>query len=58
MMDRTEDYDSWFRQKVDEALADPRPSLSHADVMRDVEALIEQKRLAMEAPARQRQVRD
>jgi DNA-damage-inducible protein J len=41
-----EAYDAWFRAKVNEALADTRPTVSHSDVMEDAQALIERKRLA------------
>lgn len=41
-----EAHDLWFRAKVREALADPAPSLSHDQVMDDVQALIDRKRLA------------
>lgn len=37
-------YDSWFRAKVQEALADPRPTVPHEDVMRDARARIAAKR--------------
>jgi DNA-damage-inducible protein J len=39
-------YDAWFRAKVQEALDDPRPSLPHAEVMQDVQAIIDSKRRA------------
>jgi DNA-damage-inducible protein J len=39
-------YDTWFRAKVQQALDDPRPPVPHADVMADVKALIDSKRLA------------
>ena len=41
-----EAYDAWFRAKVQEALADKRPAISHQQVMRDVQALIDRKRRA------------
>ncbi|WP_313137862.1 type II toxin-antitoxin system RelB family antitoxin [Paracoccus jeotgali] len=37
-------YDAWFRAKVQEALADPRPATPHDQVMREARALIEGKR--------------
>ncbi|MDR3537663.1 MAG: type II toxin-antitoxin system RelB/DinJ family antitoxin [Acetobacteraceae bacterium] len=37
-------YDAWFRAKVQEALADTGPSVSHRDVMDDAQALIDRKR--------------
>ena len=39
-------YDAWFRAKVKEALDDPRPALPHAQVMKEAQALIDEKRLA------------
>ena len=39
-------YDAWFRAKVQEALADKRPTVPHQQVMRDVQALIDRKRRA------------
>lgn len=38
-------YDSWFREKVREALADPR-TVPHEQVMREARALIDSKRHA------------
>lgn len=39
-------YDAWFRAKVQEALDDPHPTVPHAEVMDDAQALIERKRRA------------
>ena len=39
-------YDTWFRAKVQEALADPRPAQPHDQVMKEARALIEAKRRA------------
>lgn len=39
-------YDSWLRSKVEEALADPRPTVPHEDVIRDARARIDAKRRA------------
>lgn len=36
-------YDAWFRAKVQEALADPRPALPHAQVLEEARALIDGK---------------
>ena len=36
-------YDAWFRAKVQEALADPRPALPHAQVLQEARALIDGK---------------
>ena len=38
-------YDSWFRAQVQEAIDDPRPSIPHEQVMVDLQALIDSKRL-------------
>ena len=34
-------YDAWFRAKVQEALADPRPAMPHAQVLQEARALID-----------------
>lgn len=39
-------YDAWFRAKVQEALADPRPTRPHDQVMQEARALIDGKRRA------------
>ena len=39
-------YDTWFRAKVHEALADTRPADPHEQVMDEVQALIDRKRHA------------
>jgi DNA-damage-inducible protein J len=39
-------YDAWFRAKVQAALDDPRPAVPHAQVMDEVQALIDRKRRA------------
>ena len=39
-------YDTWFRAKVREALDDPAPPISHDQVMREAQTLIDEKRLA------------
>lgn len=36
-------YDAWFRTKVREALADPRPAIDHDPLMDEVQALIDKK---------------
>jgi len=38
-----ETYDAWFRGKVQEALADTRPPVAHAQVMDEAQALIDRK---------------
>mgnify|MGYP003403599393 FL=1 len=37
-------YDLWFRAKVEAALADPRPSIPHDQVMSEMRELLESKR--------------
>ena len=39
----TDDCDAWFRVKVQEALEDRRPTVPHADVMRELRELIGRK---------------
>lgn len=39
-------YDSWFRAKVQEALNDSAPAISHGEMMDEAQALIERKRRA------------
>lgn len=39
-------HDAWFRAKVQEALADPRPAKPHDQVMREARVLIGGKRSA------------
>ena len=39
-------YDVWFRAKVQAALDDTRPPVSHAQVMEETQALIDRKRRA------------
>jgi DNA-damage-inducible protein J len=39
-----EAHDSWFRAKVLEALADPRPTVPHRQVMDEAQARIDRKR--------------
>lgn len=39
-------YDTWFRGKVQEALADTRPAMAHQEVMDEAQALIDRKRRA------------
>ena len=39
-------YDAWFRAKVQEALADNRPTTPHREVMDEAQALIDKKRRA------------
>lgn len=41
-----EKYDAWFRAKVQEALADPRPATPHDQVMQEARAAIDKKRRA------------
>lgn len=37
-------HDVWFRRKVQEALADTKPTASHQQVMDEAQALIDKKR--------------
>jgi DNA-damage-inducible protein J len=39
-----EAHDAWFRAKVQEALADTRPTIPHRQVMDEVQARIDRKR--------------
>jgi hypothetical protein len=34
-------YNEWFRKKVQEALADPRPAIPHDEVMAEMRAIID-----------------
>ena len=38
------EYDRWFREKVNKALQDKRPSIPHEQVMNEMRALIFSKR--------------
>ena len=42
-----EAYEDWFLQKVQEALADTRPTHPHIRVMGEVQMLIDRKRRAV-----------
>jgi hypothetical protein len=42
--EEAEAYDTWFRAKVEAALADPRPGIPHHQVMAKLRALIEAKK--------------
>lgn len=39
-------HDAWFRAKVQEALADPRPAIPHDHVLDEAQAVIDGKRRA------------
>ncbi len=43
-------YETWFRAKVREALADPRLPVPHQQVMDEMQALIDKKRRARAWP--------
>jgi DNA-damage-inducible protein J len=45
-----EAHDAWFRAKVLEALDDVRPTVPHAQVMAEAQAVIDKKRQASGAP--------
>jgi len=34
-------YNEWFRKKVEESLADPRPPVPHDQVMAEMQAIID-----------------
>lgn len=42
-------YDAWFRKQVQEALDDPSPSIPHAQVMTEVQAIIDAARAKKQA---------
>ncbi len=42
--EQAESYDRWFRKKVEESLADPRPNIPHGQVMAEMKALLDAKR--------------
>jgi hypothetical protein len=42
--EEAEAYDVWFRRKVEQSLADPRPPLPHDQVMAEMRALIDSRR--------------
>ena len=44
--EEADSYDAWFRAKVQEALADPRPVTPHDQVMQEARSLIDRKRRA------------
>jgi len=39
-------YDAWFRARVERSLADPRPSIPHAEAMRLLDERLERRRQA------------
>ena len=42
--EEAEAYDVWFRAKVQEALANPGPDIPHAQVMAEMQAIINARR--------------
>jgi len=42
--EQADSYDRWFRERVRDSLADPRPSIPHDDVMAEIRELIATKR--------------
>jgi DNA-damage-inducible protein J len=40
----TKSHDAWFRSRVQEALKDPRPPISHAHALHQLQTLIDEKR--------------
>jgi hypothetical protein len=47
--DDPEAYEKWFREQVQAALDDPRPSIPHEQALREIAALIEERRKQREA---------
>lgn len=43
-------YDEWFRKQVQEAIDDPRPSIPHAEVMADAQAVIDAAKTKKKKP--------
>ena len=43
--EQADSYQHWFRERVEASLADPRPGIPHDDVMAEMRALLENKRL-------------
>lgn len=37
-------YDAWFKEKVQQAIHDKRPTISHENVMSDIQSLLDKKR--------------
>lgn len=46
-----DDYDTWFRKKVQEAMDDPSPSIPHAEVMASINELLDRRTREFEARA-------
>ncbi len=44
--EEAEEYDRWFRAKVQAALDDPRPGIPHDQVVAEMQMLIEARRRA------------
>lgn len=42
--EEAEEYDRWFREQVEAALADPGPLLPHEQAVDEIRALIEERR--------------
>ena len=42
--EQAEEYDAWFRAKVQEALDNPGPFIPHDEVMAEMRSLIESKK--------------
>ncbi|HEY9009869.1 MAG TPA: hypothetical protein VIN06_02520 [Devosia sp.] len=38
--EEADEYDAWFRKKVQESLDDPRPDVPHEEVMREMDEII------------------
>ncbi|WP_122290527.1 antitoxin, partial [Pseudomonas syringae group genomosp. 3] len=39
--EQADNYDRWFRQRIEHSLADPRPQVPHDEAMARVRAMIE-----------------
>lgn len=42
--EQADSYDTWFRERIQRSLDDPRPSVPHDEAMARVRAVIEAKR--------------
>ena len=50
--EEAEEYDRWFRAKIERALASTKPRIPHDDVMAKARKLLEEKRDAFDHLAR------
>lgn len=42
--EQADSYDTWFRERIQRSLSDPRPAVPHDEAMARVRAVIEAKR--------------